>query len=113
MLERPAAWPRFQSLRDPIALRAELQAFVKEQKLPEDTMPPAAALRDAGRHELLNAINQAGAQQCLLIALLHASFDAVSQPGTVACIMGNSACACLARSVLSRIQPHLWEAALI
>ncbi|CAL8466434.1 g5970 [Coccomyxa elongata] len=60
MLERPAAWPRFQSLRDPVALRADLQAFVKEQKLPEDTMPPAAALRDAGRHELLNAINQAG-----------------------------------------------------
>ncbi|BDA51189.1 hypothetical protein COCOBI_18-0650 [Coccomyxa sp. Obi] len=60
MLERPAAWPRFQSLRDPTALKAELQAFLKEQKLPEDTMPPAAALRDAGRHELLNAINQAG-----------------------------------------------------
>lgn len=62
MLERPAAWPRFQSLRDLAALKAELQAFVKEQGLAQGTVPPAAALRDAGRHELLNAINQAGAR---------------------------------------------------
>ncbi len=60
MLERPTAWPRFQNLGDLAALKAELQAFLKQQGLPQDALPPPAALRDAGRQELLNAINQAG-----------------------------------------------------
>ena len=60
MLERPTAWPRFQNLEDLAALKAELQAFLKQQRLPQDALPPPAALRDAGRQELLNAINQAG-----------------------------------------------------
>lgn len=60
MLDRPSAWPRFQSLRDPGALKSEIEAFLKEQGRPEGMMPPAAALAEANRHDLLNAINKAG-----------------------------------------------------
>ncbi len=60
MLERPSAWPRFQSLREPRKLRFEIEAFVKEQGMPRGTMPAPATLADANRQDLFNAIRKAG-----------------------------------------------------
>ena len=61
MLERLPAWPRHQSLRKPAALKSEIEAFVKDQGLPQGMMPPPATLAQANRQDLLNAVNKAGA----------------------------------------------------
>lgn len=60
MLERRHAWPHFQHLQDTEELRDELQAFIKDTRLPPKMVPSISALQLANRQDLINAIRQAG-----------------------------------------------------